>query len=172
MGGTIEVKMNEENYIVFRVRLPLYLGKFKDLKNEEIDDENERIDFDNLKVLIGEDDELNALSVSIVVKELGCLPSHAKNWSELFSKAASEDPDLILLDYAMPGMNGIMAVEKLKSDPLLKNIPIIAITGQIFTDAIDCMLAAGADTFLNKPIEVSALSRKINEILLQKSVIG
>jgi CheY-like chemotaxis protein len=80
-------------------------------------------------------------------------------------KTASEKPDLILMDLGMPVMDGWEASRRIKADPGLKHIPIIAVTSHAMVgDEIEAR-KAGCDDYLPKPIDEDTLLKKIKTFL-------
>jgi two-component system, cell cycle response regulator DivK len=77
--------------------------------------------------------------------------------------AAGEDrPDAIVIDLAMPGMDGHEAIQKLRVNPELSNIPIVVLSGQ---NARDSAIAAGANSYLEKPCAPEDLLREVMRLL-------
>jgi CheY-like chemotaxis protein len=62
-------------------------------------------------------------------------------------------PDLILLDYYMPGMTFHETMKRLKNDPQYKNIPVVIISGASYPELLDEIYMMGASDFINKPFE-------------------
>jgi two-component system cell cycle response regulator DivK len=79
--------------------------------------------------------------------------------------ARSEVPDLILMDIQLPGMDGVSALKRLKSDPITAHIPVIAVTASVMPMEREEILAAGFDGFQAKPISVKELTREVREHL-------
>ncbi len=167
MNGAINADNTTDQYVVFTITLPLLVGKSKDVEPEE--EEEELMDLCNTRVLIAEDEPINARALSLCLEDMGCHIDIAKNGKELISKALTTAPDIIMMDYHMPLMNGEIAMRHLKDDPLLKNIPVIVTTGDIFTESLDRLLEAGADGYIAKPIEAKPLQRVLSKHLYQKN---
>jgi two-component system, cell cycle response regulator DivK len=74
-------------------------------------------------------------------------------------------PDVIVMDLAMPNLNGIAATQRLKRDPRTRRIPVIVLTGFAFRAIEQGALEAGADAFLTKPCLPEDLELKIRELL-------
>lgn len=93
----------------------------------------------------------------------------ATNGKEGLEKAASEKPDIILLDISMPVMNGHEMLERLKNSPDIKDIPVIVVSA--FSDAKDIAKAAelGIADYVTKPFDFPDLMGKISNILGNKS---
>ena len=92
----------------------------------------------------------------------------ATSGQEALEKAAAERPDLILLDIMMPGMDGYEVCRRLKADKNLTHIPIVMVTA--LTDPEDKVrgLEAGADDFLSKPINDTALMARVRSLVRLK----
>lgn len=164
MNGTVNIEYTPDEYIVFKISLPLQVGKSKDIEpDDETDDE--LMDVSGARILIGEDEAINARALSLHLQALQCHVDIANNGRDLLNRARNHPPDLIIMDYHMPLMNGLIAIQHLKSDPKLKLIPVLVTTGDIFTDTLDKVLEAGADDILTKPVESSPLHRMLSKHL-------
>ncbi|HPS54514.1 MAG TPA: response regulator [Sedimentisphaerales bacterium] len=93
----------------------------------------------------------------------------ACNGLEGLEKAASEKPDLILLDTNMPIMSGPEMLERLKKDPNLKNIPVIMVTALCDANDIAKVSAYGITDYITKPFDFTELMEKITNILHKKN---
>jgi CheY-like chemotaxis protein len=78
--------------------------------------------------------------------------------------AASEQPDLVLMDLTLPDIDGKEATRRIKSDPATKRIPVIALTANAMSDDREQALAAGCDDFDTKPVELERLLGKIRAL--------
>jgi CheY-like chemotaxis protein len=74
-------------------------------------------------------------------------------------------PDIIVMDIAMPGVNGITATQRLRQNPRTRRIPVIVLTGYAFRAIEQGALEAGADAFLTKPCLPEDLELKIRALL-------
>ena len=81
--------------------------------------------------------------------------------------AMVQRPDVIVMDLAMPRLNGISAVHRLKQDARTRNIPVIILTGYAFRAIQQGALEAGADVFLTKPCLPEDLERYVRRLLDQ-----
>lgn len=102
------------------------------------------------KVLLAEDDLQLMRMYQIAFENSGLTLVSAFNGEEALVKAKEEKPDLILLDIVMPKMNGVLALQELKSDPTLKDIPVFMLTVLHQDEDIAQCKAAGAEEFLIK----------------------
>ena len=102
------------------------------------------------KVLHIEDDPANRLLVRKLLSVAGFEVVDAQDGLEGIRKAAAERPDLVLVDIAMPGLDGYEVTLRLRSQPELFGVPIVAITAE---GSRETSLAVGCDGFLQKPID-------------------
>jgi len=91
----------------------------------------------------------------------------AETAEEGIELAISKQPNLILMDINLPGMNGYEALQKLQSIPSLSNTPVVAITADAMHDSYDKGIAAGFSDYVVKPLEVSVLLNVISKQLAQ-----
>lgn len=83
---------------------------------------------------------------------------------------AATPPDLVLLDVMMPGIDGVETVRRLKADPRLPFIPVVLLTSRADHHDVVAGLDAGADDYLTKPIEHSALVARVRAVLRVKAL--
>lgn len=95
----------------------------------------------------------------------------AKNGIECLNKVAEINPDIILLDLVMPGLNGFEVCRKLKSDERYKHIPIIMVTAKSTEKNIVDGLNIGADDYLTKPFSMKVLVARVNALIRRKGGI-
>ena len=119
------------------------------------------------KVLVVDDEPaiLELLQYNFTKK--GAQVSLARNGVEGLEKAASELPQVIVLDIMMPVMSGIEMCRALKSDPVLKNIPVLFLSASNDDALVISAMTAGGDHFVSKPIKISLLFEIVNELQLE-----
>ena len=116
------------------------------------------------KVLVVEDVEMNReLMVQLLEDRYEVI--EAVNGEEGVEAAERERPELILMDLSLPVMNGWEATRRLKANPELKSIPVIALTAHAMKGDRETALAAGCDDYLVKPIDEDELMEKITKYL-------
>jgi signal transduction histidine kinase len=113
-------------------------------------------------VLHIEDDPANRLLVRKLLTVAGFQVVDAVDGLDGIRKACERRPDLILVDIAIPGLDGYEVTLRLRSEPSLKNVPIIAITAE---GSRDTSLAVGCDGFLQKPIAARTFAATIQGYL-------
>jgi CheY-like chemotaxis protein len=105
------------------------------------------------RILIVDDEPRNRRLLEVIVGSDGHVPLHASNGSEALALAASESPDLILLDLMMPEMDGFQLVRQLRQNAATRTTPIIVVSALDEPAARQRVLASGADDFLAKPLD-------------------
>ncbi len=127
---------------------------------------SETVNRKNLKVLVVEDNTLNAKFAGAVLKRMGHEADFAHNGKIGVEKFLKNDYDLILMDIQMPVMNGLEATKKIreyeKQLGVKKHIPIFAITAFALEHDRNNCIAAGMDEYLTKPYRPAQLEEIIN----------
>ncbi len=120
----------------------------------------------NKTVLIIDDDSRNIFALSAVLKVKGFTCLTAQAMDEAFSLLENADHvGIILIDMMMPDMDGYEAIPKLKAMDKYKNVPVIAVTAQAMSGDRERCLAAGADGYISKPVDVDQLFKTLDEKL-------
>ena len=117
------------------------------------------------KILIVDDDPLNVklLAAKLPAKRYDILKAY--DGEQALEKVAAESPDLILLDIMMPGIDGYQVTRTLKNDPATRDIPVVLVTALDGADDKIKGLKAGADEFLNKPVNSAELTARVKSFL-------
>ena len=115
------------------------------------------------KVLVVDDEEQVRDLLNTFLKREGYEVVVASNGEEAIKLAEAENPQLILLDVVMPGLDGIETCRRLKSQETTKLIPVIISTA--FRDTLGEALEAGADDFLTKPFHLLEVAIRVKSIL-------
>lgn len=119
--------------------------------------------FKDKKILFVDDDIRNLFVLNRVLEERGFQTQKAQNGQKAIDilKEKEEKFDLILMDIIMPVMDGYEATEKIKNDPGLKDIPVIALTAKSMKGDREKSINAGVDDYLTKPVEINKLMNTI-----------
>jgi CheY-like chemotaxis protein len=118
---------------------------------------------ENRRVLLVEDDARNIFAVSSILEPKGVAIEIARNGREALDvlerqqTAGTPPVDLVLMDVMMPEMDGLTAMREIRRRPEWKAIPIIALTAKAMKDDQEKCLAAGANDYMAKPLEVEKL---------------
>ncbi len=118
-------------------------------------------------ILYVEDNPDNRLLVRRILMVEGFNIVEAESATRALEVIRDLHPDLILMDINMPDMDGYTLTAQLKKMPHLKGVPIIALTANVMRGDKERTLDAGCDGYIQKPIDVDALPREINEYLNQ-----
>ena len=117
------------------------------------------------RILLIEDQEDNRRIVRDLVTASGYELMEATTGEEGVSAAQRERPDLILMDIQLPGLDGYEATRRIKANPALGHIPIIAVTSYALSGDDEKAFAAGCDGYVTKPFSPRLLLAKIREYL-------
>ena len=109
------------------------------------------------QVFVIDDDEGSRDFLSRLLRRRGCGVRTASSGAEAINKLSRQRADLILLDMAMPGMNGLDVLNLLKNDSRLKTVPVVMVSGVDDDKPLIQCLEAGAEGFLKKPISFDDL---------------
>jgi two-component system cell cycle response regulator DivK len=115
------------------------------------------------KVLVVEDDTDNRRIVVKVLSVEGYQVVEATDGVEALARAREEHPDLILMDLALPNMDGWEATRRLKSDPATRAIPVVALTAFAMRGDEEQARAAGCDDYLPKPARPAAIREVVKK---------
>jgi DNA-binding response OmpR family regulator len=121
------------------------------------------------KILVVDDDEAVAQAIEHALRrDHQVRVTH--NGVEALKMARQINPDLIVLDIVMPGMNGLEVCRELRHDPLLKSIPILFLTGLGRVEDKVEGFEAGADDYLTKPFDIRELTLRVKAVLRRAKV--
>jgi CheY-like chemotaxis protein/signal transduction histidine kinase len=114
--------------------------------------------FEGRRILVVEDDVRNIFALSSVLEPLGGSIVIARNGREALTRLAAKPvPDIVLMDIMMPEMDGITAMQEIRKKPEWRDLPIIALTAKAMPDDQQRCIAAGANDYISKPIDVDKL---------------
>ncbi len=118
-----------------------------------------------MKILYVEDNEDNIYMLQTRLTRAGYTVVIATDGAQGVAMAASERPDLVLMDLSLPVLDGWEAARRIKAAPETRAIPIIALTAHAMPGDQEKALAAGCDDFDTKPIELARLIGKIRALV-------
>ena len=116
-------------------------------------------------ILIVDDEPRNVKLLETLLNAEGHFTISASGGQEALERAIADQPDLILLDIMMPGMDGFEVVAKLKADPRTKPVPVIMVTALNDRTSKLRALEAGAEEFLSKPVDRADLRVRVRNLL-------
>lgn len=169
MHGEIHVKSQQGVGTTFTVELPLQIADVMPEKKQETD--CTKRDLQGIRVLIAEDNDLNAEIAITLLEEKGMQVTRAIDGQDVvdqFRAAPAGSYDLILMDIMMPKQNGYEATQAIRSmsdRPDGRTIPIVAMTANAFAEDIAAAHAAGMNGHLAKPIDMDEVMKVICRVL-------
>ena len=142
-------------------------------EKEESSEEKENIHFENIHVLVAEDNLINQKLIINVLNRIGVEVSVANNGQEALDQRMADAYDLIFMDIEMPVMGGIEATAKIlnyERTQKLLHVPIIALTANALSGDKERYLGVGMDDYLSKPLKLDAL-RAVLEHYFEERIV-
>jgi two-component system cell cycle response regulator DivK len=122
------------------------------------------------KVLVVEDNPANMTLATFLLQSAGHTVLGARDAETGLALARVEQPDLVLMDIQLPGMDGLEATALLKADPSTRAIPVIALTALAMKGDEQRILAAGCDGYIAKPLAykdfLATISARLSKVAL------
>ena len=172
MNGRIHVESEPGKGTKFTVEIPLELASEEDICKKELPEQTFMTDKNiGKRILLAEDNELNAEIAMELLKEEGFLIDWVKDGQECFDKLEESDDgyyDLILMDIQMPILNGYDTTAKIRQmeNPKKATTPIVAMTANSFDEDIEMTQKAGMNGFIAKPLDAEKMF-----IILKQSIV-
>ena len=182
MGGTIDVESEYGKGSTFRMSLPqkivkdVPIGDFKTRLQASLKERKtykEKFTAPDARVLVVDDTPMNHVVIRELLKHTLLQIESARSGQECLEKQHSKKYDLILLDYRMPGMDGIETLQTMKKDDTSANVdtPVIVLTANAISGARENFIREGFDDYLSKPIESDKLEEALIKYLPKNKVL-
>ena len=170
MSGTVEVESKIGVGSTFTVTIPCRIVSGDETQAKRETNPSDQKCLRGTRILLTEDNDLNAEIATELLQEEGCTVDRAKDGVEcvdMLEKAANGTYQLIIMDVQMPVMNGYDATKKIRrmDDPQKANIPIVAMTANAFSEDKQVALDAGMNDHIAKPINMSVLVPTLRKYL-------
>jgi two-component system sensor histidine kinase/response regulator len=120
---------------------------------------------DDSRILFADDDPILVEFAKVHLSTPNTVVESAKDGLEAWHRLCNESFDLVLIDIVMPGLDGFSLVEKIRADEKLRHLPLVMITGHEDVVSIDRAFAAGATSFVTKPVNWRLLSHQLRYVL-------
>ena len=170
MNGTVEVESKIGAGSKFTVTIPCRIASEEEAQAKREINPSDKKCLCGTRILLTEDNDLNAEIATELLQEEGCTVDRAKDGVEcvdMLEKAANGTYQIILMDVQMPVMNGYDAARKIRrlDDPQKANIPIIAMTANAFSEDRQMALDVGMNDHVAKPINMNVLVPTLRKYL-------
>ena len=157
MGGKIDVRSEAGRGSLFEFTVPCKRVEDKSAPSSQGAVAEPETSLAGVRILVVEDDEVNQLVAKGVLEAAGALIAIASNGREALDMIRPGAYDLVLMDLQMPGMDGIETTRRLRGDPALADLPVIAMTASAMAGDRERLLEAGMNDYVAKPVRVAAL---------------
>jgi two-component system cell cycle response regulator DivK len=124
------------------------------------------------RILIVDDYEDGRLMYCEYLRHIGYDATSAADGNEALRCATTKTCDVIVLDIAMPKLDGLEVLRKLRGNESTKDVPVIILSASVDKRVRDEAASAGADLFLTKPCEPEQLDRAIRQVLISRLLAG
>jgi CheY-like chemotaxis protein len=120
------------------------------------------------KVLVAEDNPVNRELLRELLENRGYSVIEACNGQEALDMVEQSQPDLLLLDIGMPVLDGFTVIRRIRQNPSLATLPVLAVTAYAMRDDRNNVLNAGFDGYLSKPINARELANELERLLRKR----
>ena len=122
-----------------------------------------------IKVLIAEDNPVNRELLRELLELVGCTVLEACDGQEALRVIEQSQPELLLLDIGMPVMDGFAVIQRIRENPRLAKLPVVAVTAYAMRGDQERILNSGFDGYLSKPVNPSSLAEELDRVLTKSS---
>jgi CheY-like chemotaxis protein len=122
-----------------------------------------------IKVLIAEDNAVNRELLRELLEARGYTVLEACDGQEALQMIEKKQPELLLLDIGMPVLDGFAVIQRIRGNPLLALLPVVAVTAYAMRGDREKILNSGFDGYLSKPLNPSSLTKELDRLLTKGS---
>jgi PAS domain S-box-containing protein len=166
MKGTIIIDSEPGRGSKFTVRIPnVSYRQNHEIPHAPVIINTGDVNFENAVIIVADDVENNRKYIKDILSGTSLLVLEADNGIEAFDLIEKTNPQLVIADIRMPGMNGFELLDKLKSSDCLKRIPVIAYSASVMKEQREMVLSSDFSGFLPKPVQVADLYEVLMKLL-------
>jgi PAS domain S-box-containing protein len=166
-GGSLQVESRVGSGSVFLATLPAerVLAEPPASSERIVAASSEEVQPERSTILVIDDDEVSREALSVLLEEEGYEVLTASGGEEGLKAVEEHRPNLLLLDMMLPGMDGVEVIRRIRQEPGLGPVRIIALTGDVTRERRQKVFESGADQFVAKPFRIPELLESVREIL-------
>ncbi|MFW6097205.1 MAG: response regulator [Chloroflexota bacterium] len=123
----------------------------------------------NWSVLVVDDEPMARTLLRLMLVRAGFDVVEAEDGFDALDKLKDGSPDVMILDVMMPGIDGFVVCETVRSTPKTSDLPIIMLSAKTDLESVNKGLELGADKYLTKPISPEELTRQVRDVLQERS---
>jgi PAS domain S-box-containing protein len=166
MNGTITVDSKHGKGSKFTVRIPNVTYRQNHIiQHAPVIINRGTINFENAVIIVADDVENNRKYIKDILGGTSLMVLEADNGTEAFDLIEKVNPQLVIADIHMPGMNGFELLDKVKSNERLKRIPVVAYCASVMKEQKELILKSDFSGFLIKPVQVADLYAVLMKVL-------
>ncbi len=169
LNGRILLQSEVGKGSVFTVIIPLMKSDATPESDFDFTQTNIRFNANN-KILVAEDNEMNREMLADMFSELNLKVKFAKDGIDAMRKVKDIQPDIVLMDIHMPGLDGFETTKRIKKLKGMRDIPVIAVSADAFNSTKNKAFRTGMDYFITKPIDFNSLIPILNKHLKKSEV--
>ena len=117
------------------------------------------------RVLVADDERVIADTLAMILNQSGFEARAVYSGEGALDLAQSFQPDMLILDYMLPDVNGNVVCQTIRKNPAFGHMKIVIVSGVVNQEEINDLLKAGADEFVKKPFNIEKLIERIGELL-------